>query len=309
MVRDDFWMKVTRFLRELDVRLVEGHNSAAVDLFDLAHAQSVLEAFGRALGRLPDKPAQLSKEQTAFLRQATTELAEEEKVVCVRLALAADMMKGKPWTPATLKSVGGIAGVGVTFLEETFSAATAPPQHRIYQKAARAVLRELVPASRTAIKGRMRPADELLEASGYDGPRRGLRRVGPHPRHGSTAYHAYRPRGRAAGPPVAAAGSVKPKVLPVDARLPGPRRCGNGWREKTRKHGPAERGCCWRKGRENGPEPIKTAPCRPCAKVCSSRYARAASRGLKLSRKCCGELFGCTAAGSESPPRCWPYSR
>ena len=48
------------------------------------------------------------------------------------------MMKGKAWTPASLKAVGGTEGVGVTFLEETFAAATAPPEHRYHQKAARA---------------------------------------------------------------------------------------------------------------------------------------------------------------------------
>ena len=44
----------------------------------------------------------------------------------MRLALFAEMMKGKPWTPATLREVGGTEGVGVTFLEETFSASSAP---------------------------------------------------------------------------------------------------------------------------------------------------------------------------------------
>ncbi len=34
LVRDDFWMSATRFLRDLDVRLIEGDNTAAVDLFD-----------------------------------------------------------------------------------------------------------------------------------------------------------------------------------------------------------------------------------------------------------------------------------
>ena len=57
-------------------------------------------------------------------------LAQEGKVISVRLALFAEMMKGKPWTPATLKEVGGTEGVGVTFLEETFSRPTAPPEHR-----------------------------------------------------------------------------------------------------------------------------------------------------------------------------------
>ena len=96
-------------------------------------------------------------------------LAQEGKVVCVRLALFAEMMKGKAWTPATLKEVGGAEGVGVTFLEETFSAATAPPEHRYHQKAARAVLKALLPESGTDIKGHMRSQAELLAASGYAG--------------------------------------------------------------------------------------------------------------------------------------------
>ena len=36
MVRDDFWMAATRFMRDLEIRLVEGQNSAAVDLFPVA---------------------------------------------------------------------------------------------------------------------------------------------------------------------------------------------------------------------------------------------------------------------------------
>ena len=85
----------------------------------------------------------------------------------MRLALFAEMIKGKPWTPATLKEVGGTEGVGVTFLEETFAASTAPPQHRLHQKAAQAVLKALLPEAGTDIKGHMRSQQELLEASGY----------------------------------------------------------------------------------------------------------------------------------------------
>ena len=54
-------------------------------------------------------------------------LAQDGKVISVRLALFAEMMKGKAWTPSTLKAVGGTEGVGITFLEETFSSASAPP--------------------------------------------------------------------------------------------------------------------------------------------------------------------------------------
>ena len=146
MVRDDFWMAVSRFMRELEVRLVEGQNTALVDLFDLRPCRKVLAAFGRAFGKLPENIGDTTKEQKEFLKQAVAGLAEEGKVICVRLALFAEMMKGKAWTPATLKEVGGTKGVGVTFLEETFSASTAPPEHRYHQKAARA--RSESPAAR-----------------------------------------------------------------------------------------------------------------------------------------------------------------
>ena len=167
MVRDDFWMAVTRFLRELEVRLLEDHNLAAVDLFPERHAEKVLAAFGRAFGALPDQISEATKEQKDFLKQSVAGLAEEGKVICVRLALYAEMMKGKPWTPSTLKEVGGTKGVGVTFLEETFSSSTASPEHRYHQKPARAVLKDLLPDSGTDIKGYMRSYAELLEASGY----------------------------------------------------------------------------------------------------------------------------------------------
>jgi serine/threonine protein kinase/formylglycine-generating enzyme required for sulfatase activity len=192
LVRDDFWLAVSRFLRELETRLVEGQNSALADLFDVDHGKKVLAAFGRAFGKLPENPGVTSKEQKEFLNQAIQGLAQEGKVICVRLALFTDMMKGKPWTPSTLKAVGGTEGVGVTFLEEAFSAATAPPEHRYHQKAARAVLKALLPESvgrignpsyvgrignpsygigkdGTDIKGHLRSHAELLEASGYGG--------------------------------------------------------------------------------------------------------------------------------------------
>jgi serine/threonine protein kinase/formylglycine-generating enzyme required for sulfatase activity len=167
MVRDDFWMAATRFMRELEVRLIEGQNSTPVDLFPIRHAEKVLAAFGRAFGVLPDNASETNMDQKHFLERAVAGLAQEGKVISVRLALFAEMMKGKAWTTASLKAVGGTEGVGVTFLEETFSAATAPPEHRYHQKAARADLKILLPETGSDIKGHMRSYAELLEASGY----------------------------------------------------------------------------------------------------------------------------------------------
>ena len=221
MVRDDFWMAVTRFMRELEIRLVEGQNSAAVDLFDLDHARKVLAAFGRAFGKLPENPGETSKDQKEFLNQAVSGLAQEGKVISVRLALFAEMMKGKPWTPATLKAVGGTEGVGVTFLEETFSAATAPPEHRYHQKAARAVLKALLPETGTDIKGHMRSYAELLEASGYGEPSQGLRRPDPHSRQRNPPHHADRPGREGREQRFRSPGQAGAEILPTDPRLSG----------------------------------------------------------------------------------------
>jgi eukaryotic-like serine/threonine-protein kinase len=167
MVRDDFWLAVSRFMLILEVDLIQGRNVALTDLFDVDHARRVLGAFGRAFGKLPEHSVENTEERKGFLKQAIAGLAEDGKVICVRLALFAEMMKGKPWTPTTLKEVGGTEGVGVAFLEETFSAATANPQHRLHQKAARAVLTSLLPEKGSDIKGNMRSRPELMKASGY----------------------------------------------------------------------------------------------------------------------------------------------
>ncbi len=167
MVRDDFWLAATRFMDALEVDLLQGENTALVDLFDRDHARRVLAAFGRAYGKLPEQPKDLSRQQKGFLKQAVAGLVEKNRVVTVRLALFAEMMKGKTWTPNTLKKAGGIEGIGVTFLEETFSARTGHPKHRLHQEAARAVLKALLPESDTDIKGQKKSYDDLLAASGY----------------------------------------------------------------------------------------------------------------------------------------------
>ncbi len=168
MVRDDFWMAATRFFRDLDIPLVERHNSAAVDLFDLEHAERVLKAFGRAFGKLQPNDSDDKADLKQFVTESVRGLAQENKVISVRLALFAEMMKSRPWTLDSLKEVGGTSGVGATFLEETFSAQGAPPEHRYHQTAARAVLRSLLPDGGTDIKGHSSTIQQLLAASGYE---------------------------------------------------------------------------------------------------------------------------------------------
>ena len=208
-------------MADLEIELVQGQNIALVDLFDLtSRPQGARRHSGGPMGRCPERARDFTKDQTAFLDQAVAELAQDGKVVSVRLALFAEMVKGKPWTPATLREVGGTEGVGVTFLEETFSSARANPKHRLHQKAAQAVLKALLPETGTDIKGQMRSDAELRKASGYaDRPRDFddlIRILDPE----LAPDHAHRPRGfrHGADPADRRPGAL----LPAHPRLPRP---------------------------------------------------------------------------------------
>lgn len=167
MVRDDFAMAAARFMDALDIPIVQGDNFATVDLFDIEHARKVLIKFGQAFGKLPAQLGELTNKEQEFVTTVATGLAQDGKVISVRLALFAEMVKGKPWTPATLDDVGGTEGIGVNFLEDTFASRSANPQHRLHQEAAREVLIALLPEVGSDIKGHMRSHAELLETSGY----------------------------------------------------------------------------------------------------------------------------------------------
>ncbi len=166
LVRDDFWLAASRLMAEVDAAIVEGRNIAGVDLFDPAHARRVLADFGRAYGCLPEEGP--TREQQRFLDQAVEQLTEDGRVVPVRLALFAEMVKAQPWRPATLRRTGGAEGVGVAFLEALFTARPAAPHHRLHAAAARAVLGALLPDRPTEIRGRVRTTHELRDASGYE---------------------------------------------------------------------------------------------------------------------------------------------
>ena len=102
LVRDDFGMSAMRFMNALEVPVVEGQNYATVDLFDEDHAVNVLAHLGRAFGRLPDDGS-LAAEQTQFLSAAVRDLSEEGRVICVHLALFAEMFRRKTWNLETTR--------------------------------------------------------------------------------------------------------------------------------------------------------------------------------------------------------------
>jgi len=172
MVRDDFWLAASRFMADLEAELIPGENIALLDLFAQRHTKKVLTLFGQAYGLLPDRSSDLTEEQQSFLDQAISGLTQDGKIVPVRLALFAEMVRERSWTQKTLHEVGGTEGVGVTFLEETFNSPQANPRHRLHQKAAQAVLKALLPETGFDIKGQMRSEGELKQTAADADPSR-----------------------------------------------------------------------------------------------------------------------------------------
>ena len=133
-------MAATRFMDALEVRIVQGHNFAAVDLFDVDHARQGAGAVRPGLRPLPAGPPRpVRRAAGSSWTRPSPAWPRDGKVISVRLALFAEMVKGKPWTPATLRGGRGAPRASAsTFLEETFSSRSASPRHRLHQQAARA---------------------------------------------------------------------------------------------------------------------------------------------------------------------------
>lgn len=167
LLRDDFWLAMSRLATVLEIPLKQNQNVTLVDLFSPHHARRVLADFGVAYDRLPAAPDERTIEQNQFLDQAIDELSEDGKIIPVRLSVFVEMMKSQPWESASLANMGGVEGIGTQFLEECFSNVHAPASHRVHEQAVRKVLRQLLPEQGGNLKGNMRTEVELMTASGY----------------------------------------------------------------------------------------------------------------------------------------------
>ncbi len=170
MVRDDFWMGISRMMQALDLTIDENHNAQAVDLFDKRHARHVLALFGAAFSQLPNDEKAITPRQNQFLDAAVESLAIDGRVICVQLALLAEMMKHRDWSDSSLLSEDGGAGLGVHFLEQTFDRETSSRRHQRHADGAQRVLRCLLPEPGAKIKGAMHSESELRIASRYTDP-------------------------------------------------------------------------------------------------------------------------------------------
>ena len=190
--------------------------------------------------------------------------------------------------PPRSKEVGGTEGVGVAFLEETFSSAAAPPEHRYHQKAARAVLKALLPESGHGHQGPHAVVGRVAGGVGLRQPSEGLRRPDPHSRRRSPAHHADRPRRQRGGGGIHVPGPAGQKYyqLTHDYLVPSLR----DWltrKQKETRRGRAELLLADRAA--SGTPARRTGNCRRCRNGSSIRWLTAKKDWTPPQRKMMGK--------------------
>ncbi len=167
LVRDDFWMSTSEFMKLLEIPIREGHNALALPLFDERHARRVMVAYGRAFERLPasadPEGRTLSTQQRRFVREAVAALSSSGKVICVHLSVFAQIAKDREWTASELHRLGGLQGVGVRFLDDLFGRGSGQKYREADEMVVKSVLEQLLPGTLTGIKGTSRSREELFD--------------------------------------------------------------------------------------------------------------------------------------------------
>lgn len=143
VVRDDFWVSISRLMNKIDCPLDDRVNIGLVDLFDIAHAKKVLIEYGKAFGTIGANGP--TSKQQQFVDKAAKMLAHEGYVVCMQLVLFAELVRDKTWDASTIGKIGGKDGIGETLLESTLSNARSNRKFNSQVDLVKTILSELLP--------------------------------------------------------------------------------------------------------------------------------------------------------------------
>ena len=93
--------------------------------------------------------------------------AADGQILPIRLVLLAEVIKGEAWDEKGLIELTRMEDLARTFLDAAFSGKSASPEFGLHLKAARSVLKCLLPLPGRNCNGRERTYGDLLAASGY----------------------------------------------------------------------------------------------------------------------------------------------
>ena len=165
LVRDDYWMSISSFMRCLDQRVEEGKNAMSLPLFDQRHAKTVLQSYGRNVGALPAS-ALLNRTQKRFVRDAIESISRNGTVLCVHLTILADMLANNDWGKTTFNKALGTDSIGSIFLERYLNDNVKVGKSG-WLPLCEAIFSELLPPpNQTSLKAHERKKSELADKCG-----------------------------------------------------------------------------------------------------------------------------------------------
>ncbi len=165
LVRDEFWTEISQFMQMMELSLSDGTNASNHPLMNKVHARRVLESFGRAYEMLPTFDSELTASQRTFIDTAIDGLAQDETVLCVRIAMFAELMKNYPWETQTMIGFGGVDGAVSRFLSDAFHSQDSPMSRRSVAEVCVAILRTLLPDDDRELKSAAKSLSELANAA------------------------------------------------------------------------------------------------------------------------------------------------
>ncbi len=168
LVRDEFWTEISQFMQIMESSLLDGINASNHPLMNKVHARRVLESFGRAYEMLPAFDLELTASQRMFIDTAIDGLAKDESVLCVRIAMFAEMMRNYPWEIQTIVGFGGADGAVIRFLTDAFHSQNSPMSRRSVASNCMEVLRALLPQDDRELKSAAKSISELASSANED---------------------------------------------------------------------------------------------------------------------------------------------
>ncbi|QDT30781.1 bifunctional serine/threonine-protein kinase/formylglycine-generating enzyme family protein [Thalassoglobus polymorphus] len=164
IVRDDYWVELSQFMRVVEASLNEGDNAMAVPEFTIEHAKTVLTKFGTLLkkGDLEDP------EKAAFIERGVELIQSNGRVAPVWLALFVEITKELPWSSETIGYLDDFKALGRTYLRRRFDPEVCPRRYRPMIPAIKKLLSALLPEQGNNLKGQGLNFKELQEVCGYE---------------------------------------------------------------------------------------------------------------------------------------------
>ncbi len=165
LVRDEFWSEISQFMQMMELSLSDGFNASNHPLMNKVHAKRVLESFGRAYEMLPPFDSQLTAAQKTFIDTVIDGLAQDETVLCVRIAMFAELMKNYAWEIQTINAFGGVEIAFSRFLTDAFHSQNSPMSRRSVANVCIEILRVLLPVDDRELKSASKSLSELASSA------------------------------------------------------------------------------------------------------------------------------------------------